>query len=110
MLLVLFIYLFTINISIGTDYINATWLQGHRSLREYIVTQHPLPNTVGDLYRMLWDHSCQIIVMLSNCAYDPVCIGFFFRFKICIVVDVDDNIYDYFIVGMQVVLANREKS
>lgn len=63
-----------ITFCLGSDYINATWLQGHRSLKEYVVTQHPLPATVGDLYRMLWDHSCQILVVLSNCSYDPVSI------------------------------------
>lgn len=49
----------------GSDYINATWMQGFGSLREYIVTQHPLVNTVTDFWQMVWDHNAQTIIMIS---------------------------------------------
>lgn len=49
----------------GSDYINATWMQGFSSLREYIITQHPLPNTVVDFWQMVWDHNAQTIIMIS---------------------------------------------
>lgn len=49
----------------GSDYINATWMQGFSSLREYIVTQHPLPNTMIDFWQMVWDHNAQTIIMIS---------------------------------------------
>lgn len=49
----------------GTDYINATWLFGFRRLRDFIVTQHPLSNTIKDFWQMVMDHQVQTIVCLS---------------------------------------------
>nr|XP_023025132.1 tyrosine-protein phosphatase 99A [Leptinotarsa decemlineata] len=49
----------------GSDYINASWLQGFHNLREFIITQHPFKHTVQDFWQMVWDHSAQLIVMIS---------------------------------------------
>ncbi|XP_056645742.1 tyrosine-protein phosphatase 99A [Diorhabda sublineata] len=49
----------------GSDYINASWLQGFHSLREFIITQHPFKHTVHDFWQMIWDHSAHLIVMIS---------------------------------------------
>lgn len=49
----------------GSDYINATFLQGFNRLREFIVTQHPLMDTMADFWQMVWDHNSQTIVVLS---------------------------------------------
>ncbi|KAK2726948.1 hypothetical protein QYM36_007700, partial [Artemia franciscana] len=50
----------------GSDYINASWIQGFSSLREYITTQHPLESTVADFWQMIWDHNIQTVVVLSS--------------------------------------------
>ncbi|KAK8771955.1 hypothetical protein V5799_024803 [Amblyomma americanum] len=49
----------------GSDYINATFLQGYNRLKEYIVTQHPLMTTMADFWQMVWDHNSQTVVVLS---------------------------------------------
>lgn len=54
----------------GSDYINATWLQGFQKLKEFIVTQHPLESTVGDFWQMVWDHNSQTVVVLSDASDD----------------------------------------
>ena len=51
----------------GSDYINASWLNGHNKLKEFIVTQHPTTDTKEDFWRMLWDHNAQTVVLLSTC-------------------------------------------
>lgn len=50
----------------GTDFINATWLFGFRRLRDFIVTQHPLSNTIKDFWQMVMDHNVQTVVLLST--------------------------------------------
>ncbi|UXI20835.1 hypothetical protein NH340_JMT06778 [Sarcoptes scabiei] len=50
----------------GSDYINATFLTGFSRLREFIITQHPIWDTVPDFWQMIWDHNVQTIVLLSS--------------------------------------------
>lgn len=40
--------------------------QGYKRPNEYIATQGPLPDTVGDFWRMVWDHNTPTIIMLTN--------------------------------------------
>ncbi|GFY75205.1 phosphatidylinositol phosphatase PTPRQ [Trichonephila inaurata madagascariensis] len=51
----------------GSDFVNANYIPGYSSLREYIATQGPLANTVDDFWRMIWEQSVSMIVMLTQC-------------------------------------------
>ena len=41
-------------------------LQGYNRENEYIATQGPLPDTVSDFWRMVWDNEVPTIVMLTG--------------------------------------------
>lgn len=41
--------------------------QGYKSDRDYIATQGPLPATVSDFWRMIWEQRVKGIVMVTNC-------------------------------------------
>uniref|UniRef100_H2YZV1 protein-tyrosine-phosphatase n=1 Tax=Ciona savignyi TaxID=51511 RepID=H2YZV1_CIOSA len=50
----------------GSDYINASFIDGYRQKRAYIATQGPLPETTDDFWRTLWEHNSTIVVMLTK--------------------------------------------
>lgn len=41
-------------------------LQSYRQPAAFIVTQHPLPNTVKDFWRLVYDYGCTSLVMLNE--------------------------------------------
>ena len=43
-----------------------THAHGYNREREYIATQGPLPDTVGDFWRLIWDYNVPSVVMLTN--------------------------------------------
>lgn len=51
----------------GSDYINANYVPGYNSPREFLVTQGPLHSTRDDFWRMCWESNSRAIVMLTRC-------------------------------------------
>lgn len=41
-------------------------MQSYRQPAAFIVTQHPLPNTVKDFWRLVYDYGCTSLVMLNE--------------------------------------------
>ncbi|XP_060599171.1 tyrosine-protein phosphatase 10D-like [Ruditapes philippinarum] len=50
----------------GSDYINANYIPGYTSRREYIATQGPMQATFDDFWRMVWEQNVDTIVMLTK--------------------------------------------
>nr|XP_057932138.1 phosphatidylinositol phosphatase PTPRQ [Doryrhamphus excisus] len=51
----------------GSDYINASFVAGYLCPNEFIATQGPLPNTVADFWKMIWETGSRTIAMLTQC-------------------------------------------
>ncbi|XP_078140040.1 receptor-type tyrosine-protein phosphatase T isoform X9 [Centroberyx gerrardi] len=85
----------------SSNYINAALMDSHKQPAAFIVTQHPLPNTMADFWRLVFDYNCSSIVMLnemdaaqlcmqywpekSSCCYGPIQVEF-------ISADIDEDI------------------
>jgi protein tyrosine phosphatase len=41
-------------------------VQGYTRPREYIVTEWPLPHTLGDLWSLVYDYDCSAVVVLTS--------------------------------------------
>lgn len=50
----------------GSDYINASYLQGYRNGRAFIITQLPMMNTRKDFWSLVWDHNCSVIITIRD--------------------------------------------
>ncbi|XP_077315233.1 receptor-type tyrosine-protein phosphatase T isoform X10 [Lithobates pipiens] len=59
-----------------SNYINATLMDSHKKPAAFLVTQHPLPNTVPDFWRMVFDYNCTSIVMLNEMDAAQLCLQY----------------------------------
>ena len=50
-----------------TDYFVVTVGQGQKHQREFIAAQGPLPGTIDDFWRMVWENRVCVMVMLTQC-------------------------------------------
>ncbi|XP_017049952.1 phosphatidylinositol phosphatase PTPRQ [Drosophila ficusphila] len=50
----------------GSDYINASFIDGHTRKKEYIATQGPKPESVMDFWRMVLQYNVRIIVQVTQ--------------------------------------------
>ncbi|XP_064386224.1 receptor-type tyrosine-protein phosphatase alpha-like [Halichondria panicea] len=49
-----------------SDYINACYVDGYKKPKKFIATQGPLPGTLVDFWRLMWQERPPIIIMLTN--------------------------------------------
>ncbi|XP_041417502.1 receptor-type tyrosine-protein phosphatase C isoform X3 [Xenopus laevis] len=52
---------------LGSDYINASHVNGFKEPRKYIAAQGPKDETIYDFWRMVWEQKSTIIVMVTRC-------------------------------------------
>ncbi|XP_044841182.1 receptor-type tyrosine-protein phosphatase T isoform X2 [Mauremys mutica] len=60
----------------SSNYISAALMDSHKQPAAFIVTQHPLPNTVPDFWRLVFDYNCSSIVMLNEMDAAQLCMQY----------------------------------
>ncbi|XP_027549781.1 receptor-type tyrosine-protein phosphatase T isoform X7 [Neopelma chrysocephalum] len=60
----------------SSNYINATLMDSHKQPAAFIVTQHPLPNTIADFWRLVFDYNCSSVVMLNEMDAAQLCMQY----------------------------------
>ncbi|XP_071117359.1 receptor-type tyrosine-protein phosphatase alpha-like isoform X2 [Haliotis cracherodii] len=50
----------------GSNYINASYIDGYAQSKAYIAAQGPHKKTLTDFWRLLWEKNCTRIIMLTN--------------------------------------------
>ncbi|XP_036681996.1 receptor-type tyrosine-protein phosphatase T isoform X4 [Balaenoptera musculus] len=60
----------------SSNYINAALMDSHKQPAAFVVTQHPLPNTVADFWRLVFDYNCSSVVMLNELDAAQLCMQY----------------------------------
>uniref|UniRef100_A0A452FS50 protein-tyrosine-phosphatase n=1 Tax=Capra hircus TaxID=9925 RepID=A0A452FS50_CAPHI len=60
----------------SSNYINAALMDSHKQPAAFVVTQHPLPNTVADFWRLVFDYNCSSVVMLNELDTAQLCMQY----------------------------------
>ncbi|XP_072487568.1 receptor-type tyrosine-protein phosphatase T isoform X3 [Notamacropus eugenii] len=60
----------------SSNYINAALMDSHKQPAAFIVTQHPLPNTGADFWRLVFDYNCSSVVMLNEMDTAQLCMQY----------------------------------
>ncbi|KAH0557369.1 hypothetical protein KQX54_004798 [Cotesia glomerata] len=50
----------------GADYINGNYISRFGLKRKFIVTEQPMPSTLGNFWSMIWEENTRVIVMLNG--------------------------------------------
>ncbi|EFP05752.1 hypothetical protein CRE_27000 [Caenorhabditis remanei] len=50
----------------GHNYINASWIDGFREIRKYIVAPSPISETIAQFWRSIYDRNSVVVVTLSK--------------------------------------------
>uniref|UniRef100_A0A4W3JKV4 protein-tyrosine-phosphatase n=1 Tax=Callorhinchus milii TaxID=7868 RepID=A0A4W3JKV4_CALMI len=66
-----------------SNYVNAALMDSYKQPAAFIVTQHPLPNTVTDFWRLVFDYHCSAIVMLNEIDAAQLCIQYWPEKSLC---------------------------
>ncbi|XP_069845880.1 receptor-type tyrosine-protein phosphatase T isoform X8 [Dipodomys merriami] len=60
----------------SSNYINAALMDSHKQPAAFVVTQHPLPNTMTDFWRLVFDYNCSSVVMLNEMDTAQLCMQY----------------------------------
>lgn len=105
----------------NSDYINANYIDGYDTPRYYIAAQGPLPHTVIDFWRMIWEQSVTTVVMVTNLEeksrvkchrYWPAGLGETFQLttNMKVVLEQQEDFPDFVIRHLQVHLGQQVRS
>ncbi|XP_027722928.1 receptor-type tyrosine-protein phosphatase T [Vombatus ursinus] len=56
--------------------VNLVQTESHKQPAAFIVTQHPLPNTGADFWRLVFDYNCSSVVMLNEMDTTQLCMQY----------------------------------